>query len=69
MGLGRKLSGTGQVRRLLAAPPASDMMVEVLKEVHGRTCLTSHQKCLMLGSLRGKAMEWTRLGVGLDVVR
>jgi hypothetical protein len=69
MGLGRKLSGTGQVRRLDAAPPERDMMVEVLKELHGRICLTSHQKCLIWGSLNGKAMVRTRLGAGLEAVR
>lgn len=67
LGCWRSGCGTGQFSR--ADAPGRERMVFRLKEDHGLTCRTSHQKCLVLGSRRGKEMVRTRDGAGLDVVR
>lgn len=44
-------------------------MAEALKLDHEEMLRTSHQKCLMEGSLRGKEMVRTRDAAGLGHVR
>ncbi|KAL8387594.1 hypothetical protein RB595_009804 [Gaeumannomyces hyphopodioides] len=60
-------AGTGMESR--AAAPGRAKTLEALKPVHGRTCRTSHQKCFVCGSLRGKEMVRTRAGAGFALVR
>ena len=65
-GVGRRGAGTGQGSE---AAQGRERMVEALKELHGRICRTSHQKCLVWGSRSGKEMVRTRDGAGLGDVR
>lgn len=60
-------AGTGELSR--ADAPGNDSTVEALKYDHEETLRTSHQKCLMEGSRRGKEMVRTRDAAGLARVR
>jgi len=67
MGVGRRADDTGMDRHSVA--PGRERIDEAVKLVHGRTWRTSHQKCLVWGSRRGKEMVRTSDGAGLDAVR
>ena len=52
-----------------AEAPGMERMEAAVKEVQGRICRTSHQKCLVWGSRSGKEMVRTSEGAGFDEVR
>lgn len=64
---GKVVEGSESVRREWR--PGIDWMVDIEKEVQGRICRMSHQKCLVLAS-RMWMLSWrTRAGAGLGAVR
>lgn len=66
-GVCRREAGTGELRR--ADAPGRESTVEALKVDHEEMLRTSHQKCLMEGSRRGKEIVRTREAAGLTQVR
>lgn len=65
--LGSRAAESGVERHDSA--PGRDRRLWAVKLVHGLIWRTSHQKCLMFGSRRGKEMLLTRDGAGLEEVR
>jgi hypothetical protein len=66
-GVGRVYVGKEMLRR--EERPGIEEMVAVLKDVQGRICRTSHQKCLEVVSRTWMFNCRTRAGAGLGEVR
>lgn len=66
-GVGRFMHGRAMLSN--AGRPGMPAMVAVVKEVHGRICRMSHQKCLTLVSRMCIFSCRTREGAGLAEVR